>query len=89
MCYWEGSVVTNVLTAWLLGVTVEIFLLISPRRLGGGPEHEDAEDKQDGQPHLQSERNLGKRPYQGDANNVIVRFSCVYVHVPFARMSDW
>lgn len=68
MCYWEGSVITNVLAAWLFGVTVEIFLLISPRRLGGGPEHEDAEDKQDGQPHLRSKRNLGKRPHQGDAN---------------------
>lgn len=67
MCYWEGSVITNVLAAWLFGVTVKIFLLISPRRLGGGPEHEDAEDKQDGQPHLQSKRNLGKRPHQGDA----------------------
>lgn len=52
MCYWEGLVITNVLAAWLFRVTVEIFLLVSPRWLGGGPEHEDAEDKQNGQPHL-------------------------------------
>lgn len=52
MCYWEGSVITNVLAARLFCVTVEIFLFVSPRGLGGGPEHENTEDKQDGQPHL-------------------------------------
>lgn len=52
MCYWEGSVIANVLAAWLFRVTVEIFLLVSPRGLGGGSQHKDPEDKEDGQPHL-------------------------------------
>lgn len=56
MCYWEGSVITNVLAAWLFRVTVEIFLLVSPRGLGGGPQHKDPEDKEDGQPHLWSKK---------------------------------
>lgn len=51
----ERPVVANVLAARLLSVAVEILLLVAPRRLGGRPEHQDAEDKQDGEPHLQEE----------------------------------
>lgn len=51
----EGPVVANVLTAGLLSVTVEILLLVPPGRLGGRPKHQDAEDKQDGEPHLKEE----------------------------------
>lgn len=52
VCYREGSVITNVLATRLFSVTVKIFLFISPRRLSCSPQHQDTEDKQDGQPHL-------------------------------------
>lgn len=51
----ERPVVANVLAAWLLSVAVEILLLVTPGRLSGCPEDQDAEDKQDGEPHLQEE----------------------------------
>lgn len=56
VCDGEGSVVTNILAAGLFGVAVEIFLFVSPRWLGCSPEHQDTEDKQDGQPHLWSKK---------------------------------
>lgn len=89
MCYWEGSVVTNVLAAWLLGITVEIFLLISPRRLGSGPEHEDAEDKQDGQPHLQSKKEFRKKALPRRRAELHANNSQILVHLcPFALCQD-
>lgn len=51
----ERPVIADVLAARLLSVTVEVLLLVAPGRLGGRPKHQDAEDKQDGEPHLQGE----------------------------------
>lgn len=48
----ERSVIADVLAAGLLGVAVEIFLFVTPRRLRRRPEHQDTEDEEDGQPHL-------------------------------------
>ncbi|KAJ0005281.1 hypothetical protein NQD34_011495, partial [Periophthalmus magnuspinnatus] len=52
VCDGEGAVITHVLTARLFSVTVKIFLLVAPGRLGRGAQNQDPEDEQDGQPHL-------------------------------------
>lgn len=54
----EGFVVANVLTAGLLRVAVEVLLLVTPRGLGRRPEDQDAEDEQDGQPHLRAQTSV-------------------------------
>ena len=53
MRYGEGPVVADVLTAWLDGVTGEVLLFVSPGRLGRSAQDQDAEDEQNGQPHLE------------------------------------
>lgn len=54
----ECLVITDVLATRLFSVTVEIFLFVPPRRLGGRSEDQDAENKQDGQPHLRGKVNM-------------------------------
>lgn len=48
VCYRKRSVIADVLTAWLLRVTAEVFLFVSPRGLSRRSKHQDTEDKQDG-----------------------------------------
>uniref|UniRef100_A0A3B3SVV3 Uncharacterized protein n=1 Tax=Paramormyrops kingsleyae TaxID=1676925 RepID=A0A3B3SVV3_9TELE len=48
----EGLVVTDVLTAGLLGVALEGRLLVPPGTLHRGAQHQDAEDEEHRQPDL-------------------------------------
>lgn len=50
----EGFVIADVLTTRLLRVTGEIRLLITPNLFGCCTQHQDAKDKEDSQPNLQS-----------------------------------
>ncbi|TFK15265.1 uracil phosphoribosyltransferase-like protein [Platysternon megacephalum] len=74
----EGFVITDVLAAWLLGVTGEARLFVPPDFLGSCPQDKDTENEQDSEPDLPHHRGVLLSTLQKPPQQVPVTHECKY-----------